>query len=1029
MNSIFAKLEKFEKNGRKFSVGVIVLFTLLTILAALQLENLRTHYSFDQFLPADHPLLKQDLSIQKTFNLEASSPYLLTLSLPPDSRASWLTPAWMERLQELTRSLHGTSEVDKVTSLSNIRLAVSDEHSFGTGTLLEIQKQGQFRQDRLPWSLLIPQVLSLDHKHTLVAVYPRLDLSSSDHEALHQKLYQTAHHYFSTARIQVGGGPAIKTEMNKLLMSEIQRFLVLSLLAALAVLAFVVKSPWALVVALLSVALANLFGLGFMAAMGLTFTVLSTTVPVLITVTAVAVSTHTFVRLNEESKGGHLHFSMVFRVLRELALPHLLTAITTAVGFATLLFNDSELIREYGLSVATAVLMSCVVTQLVLAVGLSRLPCLITRDWRPLRLFFARRILQHREILFVTVLSACLLIGLNGNSMNWGARLFDDLPSGQPARTSTEFISAKLGGVIPLEFSVQAPKGSEKFWLNPETLQKLHQLTERWRAKPEVLSALSLADWIRAGNGQGHLPSDSKAVAEIHFLYGMDRNNPLRQSLTSSGEFTRISLRLADLPASDMTQLVHQLAGDIEGEFPGVITQKGGWAATVPEVGQQLSQTLMYGFFQALFWIFVLLCVIFRSVRWALVAVIPNLVPGAIIAGALSITQTPIKPGIALIFAISLGIAFDNTVYILERLKHRLKSKGHLPIATTLARELSPCLASSLSLFAGFSVFLFSYFSINQTFGLFMILSLIAGLIGDLVLLPTVLGLFPRLLGSGSKPDRPLATVIPLFVKEAPSMMKKAAALALITMIGLALSNSVDATNQLTAEQILGKVEQRLSAPNEFVTLKMKIHEADGSNKERTLQIKRKNSSQNQKALVRLLAPSDLRGVSVLTVQEGDEESQWLYLPSAGRSRRITGSSTSSRFLDSDLNYEDFRFSTYKAFNNKISGYQNKPEGQEVVIISDAKKDAESSYSKIKTWINLKHFRIVKSEYYDKDGKPLKVIKFGNYKAVHKRFWRARQMRVENLQTNTTTELTMTGLSTKKLEDSEVSLSALEAKN
>lgn len=133
--------------------------------------------------------------------------------------------------------------------------------------------------------------------------------------------------------------------------------------------------------------------------------------------------------------------------------------------------------------------------------------------------------------------------------------------------------------------------------------------------------------------------------------------------------------------------------------------------------------------------------------------------------------------------------------------------------------------------------------------------------------------------------------------------------------------------------------------------------------------------------------------------------------------------------MDSDLNYEDFRFSTYKAFNNKISGYQNKPEGQEVVIISDAKKDAESSYSKIKTWINLKHFRIVKSEYYDKDGKPLKVIKFGNYKAVHKRFWRARQMRVENLQTNTTTELTMTGLSTKKLEDSEVSLSALEAKN
>ncbi|MCB0386874.1 MAG: MMPL family transporter, partial [Bdellovibrionales bacterium] len=388
----------------------------------------------------------------------------------------------------------------------------------GTGTLLEIQKQGSFRKDRLPWTLLTPQVLSSDHRHTLIAVYPRLDLSSGDHERLHQDLYQTSRHYFSTAQVQIGGGPAIKTEMNKLLMTEIQHFLVLSLLAALAVLAFVVKSPWALVVALCAVALSNLLGLGFMAAAGLTFTVLSTTVPVLVTVTAVAVSTHTFVRLNEESQGGSLDFAMIIRVLRELALPHFLTAITTAVGFATLLFNDSELIREYGFSVAVSVIISCFATQLTLAVGLARIPQIATRDWRPLRLFFARRVLQHRELLFVAVLSTCLLVGLNGNTLNWGAQLFDDLPAGQPARRSTEFINRHLGGVIPLDFSVQAPKGSEKFWLQPETLHKMNQLIERWRAKPEVLSALSLADWIRAGNGQGHLPTDRKAIAEIHFL-------------------------------------------------------------------------------------------------------------------------------------------------------------------------------------------------------------------------------------------------------------------------------------------------------------------------------------------------------------------------------------------------------------------------------------------------------------------------------------------------------------------------------
>ncbi|MCB0384079.1 MAG: hypothetical protein KDD43_01705, partial [Bdellovibrionales bacterium] len=124
MKSIFSKFGQIEKNGGKFSAAVIVIFTFFAILATLQLKNLRTHYSFDQFLPEKHPLLKQDLNVQKTFQLEASSPYLITLSIPEKSRASWLSSRWMERLQDLTKKLEGTKEVDKVTSLSNLRLAV-----------------------------------------------------------------------------------------------------------------------------------------------------------------------------------------------------------------------------------------------------------------------------------------------------------------------------------------------------------------------------------------------------------------------------------------------------------------------------------------------------------------------------------------------------------------------------------------------------------------------------------------------------------------------------------------------------------------------------------------------------------------------------------------------------------------------------------------------------------------------------------------------------------------------------------------
>ena len=71
--------------------------------------------------------------------------------------------------------------------------------------------------------------------------------------------------------------------------------------------------------------------------------------------------------------------------------------------------------------------------------------------------------------------------------------------------------------------------------------------------------------------------------------------------------------------------------------------------------------------------------------------------------------------------------------------------------------------------------------------------------------------------------------------------------------------------------------------------------------------------------MVKLLSPTDLKGVGLLTVSKNsDDESQWLYLPSEKRSRRITGSNKKGRFLDSELSFEDLSLSTYKNFSNSV---------------------------------------------------------------------------------------------------------------
>ena len=228
-------------------------------------------------------------------------------------------------------------------------------------------------------------------------------------------------------------------------------------------------------------------------------------------------------------------------------------------------------------------------------------------------------------------------------------------------------------------------------------------------------------------------------------------------------------------------------------------------------------------------------------------------------------------------------------------------------------------------------------------------------------------------------------------------------------------------SKKLTAEQILKKVEKNTSPPYESVEMKMKTKEPDGSTKERLVRIKRMNKAE-QKALVRLLAPSDLKGLALLTVNKGSDEDQWLYLPSSKRTRRIIGSNKKGRFLDSELSYEDMRISTYKAFDNNVVS-QNK---KVAVIESKAKGEDDSSYSRIKTWVSMKHFRVNKVEYYDKKGKHLKTMTFKGYKRYGKKFWRAKTVVVKNVQKKRSTNLVLKKVSLKKLNDGIFSISSLE---
>lgn len=1044
---------------RLLAWGTLLVVGLVVVWASLQIAHLRTRYSVSQFLPEKHPLIQADDRVRKQFFLDEVQPLLFTLTV---TEGDWLSTARLKALERVTHTARDTKGVLSTLSLATIQGASQGGDDLSVGSLLNMTSEVERRAHVQADPVLTPNLISRDGKTTLLIASVTPDIDNKKLESAIAEIRSTLQDAFPSAQVDVGGVPAIQWQLAQLVKVELLRFMGLALLASCFTLLVVFSTASSAVVPLVIIFVSNVIVLASMTLAGQTLSVLAITIPILVSVNVLSLGTHTMLRLAEESSGFPVETDsswsakarLIGRTLRILFLPNLLTALTTSLGFATLALTSVPLIREFGVAVSTAMLLSWAVTTLLLFPLLVLMPLPKARAWAMKEAGWASWIFRERQTFVLAVLAAGLTMAVLGQRLDWTARLFDDLPSGEEARVTTERIDRDLGGMIPFEILV-SEKGDSP-WNDPASIRKLDQLLTGWRSRVEVGSALGLPDLLRqaSGGAEAKLPTERRAVAESWFLISMSEDSPLKKYLTADGSTTRLGVRLRDLPSDRLKAAMQEMVAEVKGAFPTAEIQASGMATTVHALNNELSRDLMIGFWHALGVITFLLLVVFRSVKWAFAAMLPNLLPAAVLVGVLALTRTPIKPGVAIVFSIALGIAFDNTVYLLLRLRGILRDQAQQTLSmldtrsaiqTALRLEGTPCLISSLCLLSGFAIFLLSEFGINRIFGSYMLVSLFFGLVGDLVFLPALVACWPRLLASrleieqaklsplGGAIPAPLvssATVVNLRQEEvmseerSESLPRIAAGLALIVSLGFA-KDAGATPNALNADQILKRVEGRVASKDEAARIKMKVIESNGSSKERELEIKRKSGSKQQ-VLVRLEAPSDVRGVALLSVLKGGREDQWLYMPSQKKARRVVSGNRSQKFLDSEFNLEDFSAGTYIHFANKVIREEPGAGKSKIAVIESKAKGDETSYSRILTWIDLGSYQIQKSEYFDREGKLLKTMVFRDYKKFGQT-WRAQTVEVRNMQNRRSTVLKVAGLKLNAgLPDSEFTQSALE---
>jgi outer membrane lipoprotein-sorting protein len=230
-------------------------------------------------------------------------------------------------------------------------------------------------------------------------------------------------------------------------------------------------------------------------------------------------------------------------------------------------------------------------------------------------------------------------------------------------------------------------------------------------------------------------------------------------------------------------------------------------------------------------------------------------------------------------------------------------------------------------------------------------------------------------------------------------------ALLFCASLGSASAQSAEQKGQ----QIAQAAEAATSGYADFtVSGDMTLQTAGGGTSARRFEMKsvELNGGRESRSLLVFDWPGDIRGTALLThAFDTKQDAQWLYLPSVGRVKKISGSGRSGSFVGSEFAYEDMVEQDVSNYSHVWIRDEACPNGGGQCHVIQRTPQYSSGYSQQIAWIDTAGKRYQTIQYYNRRGQLNKTLVMSGYRTYNGRFSRPSRMTMVNHQTGKRTVL------------------------
>ena len=742
--------------GLKRPVAVTLFMVTATLFAAAGIPKLEIDTGLDSLIPASDPNRLIYQQVMGEFGSDNK-----TIIYIRDNNL-W-TPEKLSIIEGLHHDIERIDNVTSVDSLFNLHTIHGEDGKIESIPVLSeapttVETALAAKARALANPLYIGNYFS-DSGNVLAMIVAVVD--KEEDSDFSRRIYQQMETLISEKRgnfdklIQVGP-PRINAELKRRLFDDFRLLGPLSAFILFASILFFMRSGISAVIPIVTSFLSIIWTFGMLGWTGVPINILSAMLPSLIIVIGSTEDTHMMAAYFRglESNVENSREKAIYYMAKHISLPLVLTVLTTALGFSSNILSGIGLIQHFAFAATFAMLANGIITILVVPLLLSvygpekntsavddtestRLPDIILRVFR-----YYQDNHPVSVLIFTTVM--CGFFIYHASKLYVTNDPLSYIPSDSALIKDTKLIHDDLAGIKI--FFIRLDSNKQNAFQRPENINKLVEI-QRFMDKQGVFDqSISLADHLAFANREFRgeyaarvLPATRQLVAQyLMFFHRSDLDSYVSHDYSRANIVVRHNINDSHTLNAYIDEL-QEVVKDIAGAgFKVNIVSKN---LMVNDAAESLMVAQIKALALLLALIFIIMSVMFTSFRGGAIALVPAVIPIAMMFGVMGYLNIPLNPGTAMVAVIGIGIAVDGTVHLLARYNELCRHTSDYigAVNTAVKEEATPLIISGIALSFGFGILLLSNFTVIAQFGALAAITMLFSIYANLLITPIIM--------------------------------------------------------------------------------------------------------------------------------------------------------------------------------------------------------------------------------------------------------------------------------------------------